>query len=57
MLGTTVAAIIKVTTKVDVCSYADKIVLTARMAEYKLEFAYSILSIIVVIRNIGLAIT
>ena len=37
----TIASIMKVTRKVAICSYANKMVLTATMAEYKLEAAYS----------------
>ena len=37
----TVAAIIKVTTKVAIYLYGNKMVLTATMSEYKLEVAHS----------------
>ena len=55
MLGTTIAAIMKVNFKVAICSYMKKIVLTATM-EYKFEVAHSVLNIIIVLRTIGLAI-
>ena len=54
MLGTTVAAIIKVTTKVDICLYVNNMVLTAKMADYKLEVAHSTQHIIMVIRTTAL---
>ena len=56
MLGTTIATIMKVTTKVVICPCIGKIVFTATMAEYKLEVAYSGPSIIMVAKMIGLAI-
>ena len=56
MLGTTVSAIIKVTTKVDICLYVNKMVLTTTMAEYKLELAHSIPHTITVTRTIGLVV-
>ena len=49
----TIASIMKVTRKVDICSYANNMVLTATMAEYKLEAAYSTLSYIMGIRIVG----
>ena len=48
-----VAAITKVTTKVAMYSYVNKMVLTAKMAECKLAIAYSALNIILVTRTIG----
>ena len=51
-----IAAITKVTTKVAIYSYVNKIVLTAKIAEHKLDFVHSILSTIIVTRTIGLAI-
>ena len=50
MLGATIA-ITKVTSKVAICSYVNKILLNTTMAEYKLEFAYSIPNIIAVIKT------
>ena len=41
MLGTTVATIVKVTTKVAIYPSVDKMVFTAKMSEYKLEDANS----------------
>ena len=38
------------------CSYVNKMVLAATMAEYKLEFTHSVLNIITFTRTIGLAI-
>ena len=52
----TIAAIMKVTTKVAICLYVNKMVLTATMAEYKLEVAHSAPNIIMVTRTIGLAV-
>ena len=46
----------KVTSKVGICFYVNKIVLTTTMAEYKLEVVYSVPSIIMVTRTIGLAV-
>ena len=56
MLGTTVAAIMRVTTKVAMCSYMYKIVLTATIAMYELEVAHSAPNTIMVTKTIGLAI-
>ena len=53
MLGTTVGAIMKVTTKVAMCSYVNKIMLTAILAEYKLEVAHSTLNVITVKELLG----
>ena len=41
MLGRTVVTIIKVTKKEAICLFVNKMVLTATMAEYKLEVANS----------------
>ena len=51
VLGMTIAAIMKVTTKVAICLYANKIVLTATMAEHKLEVAHSVSLVIMVTKN------
>ena len=56
MLGTTIAAIIKVTTKVAIRLYVNKMVLTATMAEYKLEVAHSAPNTIMVTNTAVLAI-
>ena len=56
MLGMTIAIIMKLTTKVAICLYMNKMVLTAIIAEYKLEVAYSALSISMATRTIRLAI-
>ena len=55
-MGTTVAAIMKVTIKVAIHSYVNKMVLTATMAEYKWEVVHSTPNIITVTRIIGLAV-
>ena len=52
----TVAAIRKLTPKVAICFYVNKMVLTATMAKYKLQVAPSIPNIIAVIRTTGLAV-
>ena len=52
----TIAAIMKITTKVAIRLYVNKMVLTATMAEYKLEVAHSAQNPIVVTRVIGLAV-
>ena len=41
VLGIIIAVILKVTTKVAICLYINKMVLTTTIAEYKLEVAYS----------------
>ena len=56
MLGTTVSIIMKVTIKVSICLYVNKMVSIATMAEYKLEIAYSAPNIVTVTRSIGLAV-
>ena len=56
MLGTTVAAIIKVTNKVAICLLVSKMVLTVTMADYKLELAHIAPNTITVTRTIGLAV-
>ena len=56
MLGVAIAAIMKVTTKVAIRLYVNKMMLTAIMAEHKLEAAHSALLIIMVTRTIGLAV-
>ena len=56
MLGTSIAATTKVTTKVDMCSNGYKMVVTTTIAEYKLEFTHKIPNIIIVTKTIGLAI-
>ena len=56
MLGMMVAAIIKVTTKVVICLHVNKMMLSATMAEHKLEVAHSAPNIVTVIRTIGLAV-
>ena len=56
MLGTIFAAIMKVATKVAICLYVNKIVLTAKIAEYKLLVVYSAKNIVMVTRTIGLAV-
>ena len=56
MLGTTIAATTKVTTKVDICSNGYKMVATTTIAECKLEFTHNIPNIIIVTKTIGLAI-
>ena len=50
------AAIIKVTTKVALCLYVNKIVLTATMAEHKLEVAKSETNNIMATNTIWLAV-
>ena len=52
----TVAAIIKVTTKVAIHSYVNRMVLTTRMAEYKSGVVHSALNTIMVISTICLAV-
>ena len=52
----TVAAIMKVYTKVAIYLYVNKMVLTATMAEYKLEVAHSALNIVTVTRTFVLAV-
>ena len=56
MLGTTIATIIKVTTKVAICPSVDKMVFTAKISEYKLEDANNGWNIIIIIKTIGLAV-
>ena len=56
MLGMTIAATMKVTTKVAIHLYMNKMVLTAIMAEHKLEVAYSALLITTATRTIGIAV-
>ena len=46
----------KVTTKVAICLYVNKIMLISSIAEYKLEVAHSALNIIIIIRIIGVAV-
>ena len=53
VLGTAVATI----TKVAMCSYVNKMLLIATMAEYKLEVSYNIPSIIMITRTTGMAIS
>ena len=55
LLGTTVAAIVKFTTKVALYSNVNKIVLTNIIAEHKLEVVHSILNVIIVAKTFGLA--
>ena len=52
----TIATITKVTTKLVMYSYVNKMVLTATIADYKLEVAHSALNTIMVLGTIGLAI-
>ena len=52
----TIAAISKVTTKVAICSYVNKIQLTSTIAEYKLVVAYNAPNTIIVTNTIGLPI-
>ena len=54
MLGTTIAANMKVTTDVAFCLYVDMMVFTVIIAEYKAEVAYSEPNILMVVRIIGL---
>ena len=56
MLRTTVVVIMKVTTKVTSYLYANKIVLTATIAEFKLEVAHSAPNTIMLTSTIRLAI-
>ena len=56
MLKITIAVIIIATAKVALCLYMWKMVLTAAMAEYKLEFSYKAPTIIVVVKTIEVAI-
>ena len=56
MLGITVAAIMKITSKVVFCLSVNKMVSTATMAKYKLEVAHSAPNTTTVTRNIGLAV-
>ena len=56
MLGTIVAAIVKVTSKVAIWLYVHRMMLTATMAEYELEVAHSAPHIIVITRTIGLVV-
>ena len=51
-----ISTIIKVTTKVAICSYVNKIVLTATIVKYKVEVAHSASNIIAVTKTIGLAV-
>ena len=51
-----VVVIIKVSSKVAICLYINKMVLTETLAEYKLGVAYSALNIIIVTRTIRLAV-
>ena len=46
----------KVTTKVTICLHVNKMVYTAKMAEYKWEAAYSAPVIIMIASNIGQAV-
>ena len=55
-LETTIAAVMKVTTKVAICLYINKMVLTAKMTEYKLEVTHSALNTITLTSTIGLAV-
>ena len=50
----TLTAIVNITMKVVICLYAKKMVLSATMAEYKLEVAHSVPYIIMAARTIGL---
>ena len=52
----TTAAILKVTTKMAICLYVNRMVLTATMAEYKLGVAHSALNTIMVTSTIGLVV-
>ena len=52
-----IAAITKITTKVAMCLYVNKMVLTTTMAKYKLEFSNNAPNIIIVTRYFGLPIT
>ena len=52
----TIAVIVKVTTKVAICLYVNKMVLTATMAVDKLEVSHRTLNIFMVTRTIGLAV-
>ena len=52
----TVAAIMKVTTDVPIHLYANRLVLTARIAEYKLGVAHSAQNTTMVLGTIGLAV-
>ena len=56
VLGTTVTAIMKVTTKVTICLNVNKMVSTATMAEYKQKAAHSTPAIITVTSTIGQAV-
>ena len=56
VLGTTIAAIMKVTTKVAICLHINKMVSTAIIAEYKLDVALSAPNIIIVTNTIRLAV-
>ena len=56
MLGATIAAIMKGTTKLAIYPYIDKMVFTTAIAEYKLEVACSGPNIVTVVRIIGLPI-
>ena len=55
MLGTSIAAVMKITTKLAICLCVNKMVLTDTMTEYKLEVAHSELNTIMVTSTIGLA--
>ena len=55
MLGMTVAATMKVTAMVGMYSSVNNMVLTATMAEYKLDIAHSAPNTFTVTRTIGLA--
>ena len=48
MLGKTVTATMKITTKVAMCLYMHKMVLPIKMTAYKMEFTYSALNTIMV---------
>ena len=55
MLGITVAASTKTTTKIAMCLYTHKMVLPDTMAKYKLSAAHSTSSIVTIIRIIKVA--
>ena len=53
VLGTTVASVMMVTTKVAICLYVNKMMFTATMAEFKLEVAHSAPNTIMVTSTMG----
>ena len=55
-MRTTISAIMKVTTEIAICLYINRMVLTAKIAEYKLGVAHSAPNTITATSTIGLAV-